>query len=123
MARRYEFVLVLLLAAAVQALSPAGLHAQARGITLEPLISSGLNQPVLLTNAHDCTDRRFIVEQPGRISVMRPGSSTRTTFLDLTTRVVCCGEEARPCQRDVIGSPRGLTDCAQQVVAPALVGR
>ena len=92
MARRYEFVFVLLLAAAAQALAPPGLHAQARGITLEPFVSSSLNQPVLLTNAHDGTDRRFIVEQPGRISVVRPGSSTRTTFLDLTARVVCCGE-------------------------------
>ena len=91
-ARRYEFVFVLMLAAAAQALAPAGLHAQAGSITLQPFISSGLNQPVFLTNAHDGTDRRFIVEQPGRISVMRSGSSTRTVFLDITARVLCCGE-------------------------------
>src|SRR5262245_46966430 len=91
-ARRYEFVFMLVLAAAAQALAPAGLHGQAASITLEPFISSGLNQPLYLTNAHDGTDRRFIVEQPGRISVMRPGSSARTVFLDITARVICCDE-------------------------------
>ena len=90
--RRYEFSLVLTLAAVLQALAPAGLHAQTGGITLEPLIPTGLNQPLLLTNAHDGTDRRFIVEQPGRILVMRSGSSARTVFLDITARVLCCGE-------------------------------
>src|SRR5689334_12376596 len=90
-ARRYEIFFLLLVAIAVQAFAPAWLYAQAP-IRLEPFVASGLNQPVLLTNAHDGTDRRFIVEQTGTISVMRPGSSTRTTFLDLTSRVVCCGE-------------------------------
>ena len=67
------------------------LSAQPVRVTLEP-VASGLNQPVYLTNAHDGTDRRFIVEQLGRISVMQPGSSTRTTFLDISNRVLCCGE-------------------------------
>src|SRR5262245_11375993 len=90
--RRYEFAFMLVLAATVQVFAPAGLHAQTAGITLEPFIPSGLDQPVLLTNAHDGTNRRFIVEQPGQIMVVRPGSSAQSVFLDLTARVACCGE-------------------------------
>src|SRR5262245_56817735 len=91
-ARRYEFVLALLFVVAAQALAPVGLRAQTPGITLEPFISSGLNQPLFLTNAQHGTDRRFIVEQSARILVVRSGLSARTGFLDITARVVCCGE-------------------------------
>jgi len=66
--------------------------AQSVRIDLEPFIASGLNQPVYLTNAHDGTNRRFVVEQPGRVSVMQPGSSMRMTFLDITGRVLSGGE-------------------------------
>src|SRR5437667_10433935 len=66
--------------------------AQSVRIDLEPFIASGLNQPLYLTNAHDGTNRRFVVEQPGRVSVMQPGSSMRTTFLDITGRVLSGGE-------------------------------
>jgi len=66
--------------------------AQSVRIDLEPFIASGLNQPVYLTNAHDGTNRRFVVEQPGRVSVMQPGSSLRSIFLDITSRVLSGGE-------------------------------
>src|SRR5437773_5041648 len=66
--------------------------AQSVRIDLEPFIASRLNQPLYLTNAHDRTGRRFVVEQPGRVSVMQPGSSMRTTFLDITGRVLSGGE-------------------------------
>src|SRR5437773_3483118 len=66
--------------------------AQSVRIDLEPFIASGLNQPLYLTNAHDGTNRRFIGEQPGRVSVMQPGSSMPTTFLDITGRVLSGGE-------------------------------
>ena len=61
-------------------------------IDLEPFIASGLNQPAYFTNAHDGTNRRFVVEQPGRVSVMQPGSSLRSIFLDITSRVLSGGE-------------------------------
>src|SRR5947208_13063136 len=61
-------------------------------IGLEPFSGSGLNQPLYLTNAHDGTNRRFVVEQPGRVSVMQPGSSMRMTFLDIAGRVLSGGE-------------------------------
>src|SRR5437870_8959479 len=66
--------------------------AQSVRISLEPVIASGLSLPLYLTNAHDGTNRRFILEQPGRISVMQPGSSSRTTFLDISSRVLSGGE-------------------------------
>jgi glucose/arabinose dehydrogenase len=61
-------------------------------ITLEPFIAAGLNLPVYFTHAHDGTDRRFIVEQTGIISVVQPGSSTRSIFLNIQTRVLSGGE-------------------------------
>src|SRR5438270_10910985 len=83
---RLKAVIVMILVGSLWA------SAQSVRIDLEPVIASGLNQPLYLTNAHDGTGRRFVVEQPGRISVMQPGSSTRTTFLDITGRVLSGGE-------------------------------
>src|SRR5262245_43535096 len=59
---------------------------------LEPLLS-GLNQPVLLTHARDGSNRKFIVEQPGRILVLQPGVQTPTVFLDIRMRVLSGGEQ------------------------------
>lgn len=56
------------------------------------LVVSGLPQPVFVTSARDGTGRLFIVEQGGLIKVLQPGSSTPTVFLDLSSRVRCCGE-------------------------------
>ena len=67
-------------------------YAQTPRIALEQ-IASGLNQPVFLTNAKDGTNRRFIVEQVGRIRVLRPGSSSSTLFLDIASRVLGGGEQ------------------------------
>ena len=61
-------------------------------IQLEPVISSGLSSPVYVTNAHDLSNRLFILEQPGTIKVLQPGSSTPTIFLDIITKVLSGGE-------------------------------
>jgi len=45
-----------------------------------------------VTNAHDGSDRLFILEQEGRIKVLQPGVTTPTLFLDLTSRVLAGGE-------------------------------
>src|SRR5947199_838132 len=71
------FVVILLLLS-----NTADSHAQTVRISLEP-VSTGLNLPLYLAHAHDGTNRRFIVEQPGIISVIQPGSSARSTFLDI----------------------------------------
>jgi glucose/arabinose dehydrogenase len=60
-------------------------------LSLAPLIS-GLTQPVFLTSAKDQTDRKFILEQVGRIRVMQPGATTATLFLDITSKVLFEGE-------------------------------
>jgi glucose/arabinose dehydrogenase len=50
-------------------------------ITLEPIITRGLTQPLFLTHAFD--DRLFIVEQPGTIRIFQDGTLLETPFLEL----------------------------------------
>lgn len=53
----------------------------------------GLASPVEITNAHDGSGRLFVVEQAGRIRIVsRGGSLVATPFLDIRSRVACCGE-------------------------------
>jgi glucose/arabinose dehydrogenase len=63
------------------------------GLTLEltPFISSGLSGPVFLTQPLD-DGRIFVVEQPGRIRLIKDGVLQATPFLDLTSRVLSGGE-------------------------------
>lgn len=60
-------------------------------ITLENVLS-GLDNPVFVTNARDGSRRLFVVEQPGRIKILDPGSSSPTVFLDITSKVLGGGE-------------------------------
>ncbi len=60
-------------------------------IALQPVLS-GLSSPVFVTNAHDGSNRLFIVEQAGQVRVRQPGSSTTTVFLDITASVLSGGE-------------------------------
>lgn len=53
---------------------------------------SGLTQPVHITHAGDGSGRLFFVEQPGRIRVSRGGTLLPVPFLDIVSRVSCCGE-------------------------------
>jgi len=64
---------------------------EADQIQLEPVVS-GLSNPVFVTDAHDGTNRLFIVEQDGRLKVLQPGSDTAQVFLDLTSKVLFGGE-------------------------------
>ena len=79
-------------AAAVVFLFGSFAQAQSVAIRLQPLIN-GLTLPDYVTNAHDGSNRLFILEQGGIISVMQPGSSSRTTFLDISSRVLSGGEQ------------------------------
>src|SRR5438552_1878558 len=72
--------------------SAALLQAQSSRVSLVPVLS-GLSQPVYLTNAKDGSDRRFIIEQIGRIRVLQPGAATTSVFLDVTSRVLFGGEQ------------------------------
>lgn len=46
-----------------------------------------------MTSARDGTNRLFIVQKGGLIRVVQPGSSTPTTFLNITSRVLSSGSE------------------------------
>ena len=61
-------------------------------LQLEPVLS-GLNSPLYVTNAHDGTNRLFVLEQPGRILVLQPGATAATVFLDITGKVLLGGEQ------------------------------
>ncbi len=61
-------------------------------VSLQP-IASGLESPVLVTHAGDGSGRLFIVEQRGRIRVLRDGQLLPQAFLDITGKVESGGEK------------------------------
>jgi glucose/arabinose dehydrogenase len=60
-------------------------------LKLDPFISSGLTAPVFLTQPLN-DGRIFVVEQAGRIRVIRSGVLQTTPFLDIRSRVLSGGE-------------------------------
>jgi glucose/arabinose dehydrogenase len=54
---------------------------------------SGIDQPVHINHAGEGSGRLFVVEQPGRIRVIKNGFLLGTPFLDITDRAKCCDEE------------------------------
>jgi glucose/arabinose dehydrogenase len=57
-------------------------------------IATGIARPVALVNAGDGTGRLFVVEQAGRVRVIsKSGTLLATPFLDIRSRVSCCGEQ------------------------------
>jgi glucose/arabinose dehydrogenase len=64
----------------------------APSIKLVPVLT-GLNSPILVTNARDGSGRLFIVEQPGVIKVLQPGETSPSVFLDITSKVRWQGEQ------------------------------
>jgi glucose/arabinose dehydrogenase len=69
------------------------LSGQTPRVALQTVLSGLNGQPVFLTNAKDGTNRRFIVEQVGRIRVLQPGASSPTVFLDISSRIRFGGEQ------------------------------
>ena len=55
-------------------------------------IVSGLNRPIGLAHAGDGSDRLFVLEQSGKILVIRDNDLLAEPFLDITGLVSCCGE-------------------------------
>jgi glucose/sorbosone dehydrogenase len=60
-------------------------------VQLEQVLS-GLTSPLYVTSARDGSNRLFIVEQPGRIKVLRPGETSPSVFLNISTKVLFGGE-------------------------------
>lgn len=60
-------------------------------LRLDPFISSGLTSPVFLTQPLN-DERIFVVEQSGRIRIVKGGILQTAPFLDITLRVLSGGE-------------------------------
>ena len=65
---------------------PTSPSLQTLNLKLLPLVS-GLNRPVYLTNAGDGSGRLFVVEQRGRIIIVKDGAVNPTPFLDIVSLV------------------------------------
>lgn len=61
-----------------------------RGLTLSPILTHGLHQPVFIGHAGD--HRLFILEQPGRIRILERRTLLSPPFLDISGRVAFGGE-------------------------------
>ncbi len=55
-------------------------------------VANGLSAPIDLVSAHDGTNRLFVVEQTGRIRILKNGSLVATPFLDVSGRIIANGE-------------------------------
>lgn len=56
-------------------------------IQLTPYVTEGLELPIYLTHAPNETDRLFVIEQSGRILIVRDGVVEETPFLDISDHV------------------------------------
>jgi len=63
-------------------------------VSLQPLVR-GLERPLWLT--HDGGQRLFVVEQPGRVRLIRDGQLQPKPYLDITDRVLDGGEQGLLC--------------------------
>jgi glucose/arabinose dehydrogenase len=90
--KRIVFFLVIFAAVQITAFADEGEGPAAPWtIRLQPFMS-GFTSPVFMTHAGDGSNRLFVVEQGGIIRVIQPGTRTVTEFLNISTRVSCCGE-------------------------------
>ena len=55
-------------------------------------VASGLNKPLFVTHAPSDFQRIFIVEQDGKIRILRNGQLLTPAFLDVSAISSCCGE-------------------------------
>jgi glucose/arabinose dehydrogenase len=56
-------------------------------------VASGLSRPVLVTHAGDGSGRIFIVEQTGKIKILKGGAILPTPFLSLSASILAGGEQ------------------------------
>jgi glucose/arabinose dehydrogenase len=55
-------------------------------------VASGFSQPLGITHAGDGSGRMFVIEQVGRVRIVREGVVAPVPFLDITDRVLAGGE-------------------------------
>src|SRR5438105_10313306 len=73
-------------------LLPINCAAQTPHIQLQSITATRLTAPTFVTNSHDGSGRLFVLEQGGRILVVRPDTRAATVFLDLTDKVMTSTE-------------------------------
>jgi glucose/arabinose dehydrogenase len=56
------------------------------------LVASGLSSPVSMSAPDDQSGRLFILEQTGKVRIMKDRVLLSTPFLDVSTLITCCGE-------------------------------
>ncbi len=61
-------------------------------IQMQPVVTTGLSDPLYLIHAGDRSGRLFVVEQAGVIHIIEHGRLLPTPFLDIRSRVVSGGE-------------------------------
>jgi glucose/arabinose dehydrogenase len=88
-----SFAMLAIVACHSDSTGPGGGGPLPPGLTLklDPFITSGLSAPVFLTQPLN-DGRIFVVEQAGRIRVIRNGALQTTPFLDISSRVLSGGE-------------------------------
>lgn len=57
-------------------------------VSLAPLVTKGLEKPLFLTHAGEGQNRLYVLEQPGRIRLIKNGVLLPVPFLDLADRVL-----------------------------------
>jgi len=62
-------------------------------LVLKPIITSGLEKPIYVTHAGDGSGRLFVVEQVGRVRVIKQGVLLPEPYLDISAQVTCCQEQ------------------------------
>ena len=72
-------------------LAPAAFSAGSVRLGLSKVVG-GLSRPVAIANAGDGSGRLFVLEQAGRIRIVKQGVLLATPFLDIRSKVSCCGE-------------------------------
>ena len=56
-------------------------------------VAGGFVQPVHVANTGDGSGRIFVLEQAGRIRILDNGVVLLSPFLDISAKLVCCGEQ------------------------------
>jgi glucose/arabinose dehydrogenase len=56
-------------------------------------VASGLSSPLLVTHAGDGSDRLFVVEQTGKVRIVKGGSLLSASFIDISRSVSDGGEQ------------------------------
>jgi glucose/arabinose dehydrogenase len=72
---------------AAPALTPGGF------VSIVPWVTTGVSEPIGVTNAGDGSNRLFVTERRGRIRIVKGTQALATPFLDISAKVGPCGSD------------------------------